>query len=43
MAKQTKEISTNKGAIILMICGIIAVALIVACVFFPNVIFGLFM
>lgn len=43
MAKQTKDISTNKGAIILMICGIIAVALIVACVFFPDVLFGLFM
>lgn len=43
MAKQPKEISTNKGVIILMICGIIAVALIIACVFFPDVIFGLFM
>lgn len=43
MAKQTKDISTNKGVIILMVCGIIAVALIVACVFFPDVLFGLFM
>ena len=43
MAKQTKDISTNKGVIILMICGIIAVALIVTCVFFPEVLFGLFM
>ena len=43
MAKQTKDISANKGVIILMICGIIAVALIVTCVFFPEVLFGLFM
>lgn len=42
MAKQ-KEISSNKGLIILMICGVLAVALIVACVFFPDVIFGMFM
>lgn len=41
MAKQ-KEISTNKGLVILMICGIITVGLIIACVFFPDVIFGLF-
>lgn len=32
--------STNTGVKILIICGIIAVALIVACVFFPDVIFG---
>ena len=42
MAKQ-KDISSNKGVMILMICGIIAVALIIACVFFPEVIFGMFM
>lgn len=42
MAKQ-KDISSNKGITILMICGIIAVALIVACVFFPEVVFGIFM
>lgn len=40
MAKQTKDISINKGVIILMVCGIIAVALIVGCVFFPDVLFG---
>lgn len=30
------------GLIILTICGIIALALIIGCVFFPDVIFGLF-
>lgn len=43
MAKQPKEMSTNKGLVILMVCGVIAVALIIACVFFPDAIFGLFM
>jgi len=38
-----KEISSNKGLMILMICGIIAVALIIACVFFPDLIFGIFL
>lgn len=38
-----KEISSNKGLMILMICGIIAVALIIACVFFPDIIFGIFL
>ena len=37
-----KEKNSNAGLITLMICGIIAVGLIVACVFFPDVIFGLF-
>ena len=32
----------NKGLMVLLICGIIAVALIVICVFFPNLLFGLF-
>ena len=31
------------GVKILLICGLIAVGLIVVCVFFPDVIFGLFM
>lgn len=34
---------TNTGVKVLAICGIIAVVLIVACVFFPDVIFGLFL
>lgn len=38
-----KEGNSNIGIKILMICGIIAVALIIACVFFPDVIFGMFM
>ena len=42
MAKK-KEGNSNIGIKVLMVCGIIAVALIIACVFFPNVIFGMFM
>lgn len=33
----------NTGMIILVVCGLLAVALIVGCVFFPKEIFGLFM
>ena len=33
---------SKKGIITLIICGIIAMALIVACVFFPDQLFGLF-
>lgn len=32
----------DTGLKVLAICGIIAVVIIVACVFFPDVIFGLF-
>jgi len=32
----------NNGVTVLLICGVIAVALIVGCVFFPDAIFGLF-
>ena len=42
MAKK-KEGNSNIGIKILMICGLIAVALIIGCVFFPDLIFGLFM
>jgi len=35
-----KELSTHKGLIILMVCGVIAVALIIGCVFFPDELFG---
>ncbi len=38
MAK--KEKNQNTGLIILLICGLIAVAVIVGCVFFPDEIFG---
>lgn len=37
------EKNSNIGVILLMICGLLAVALIVACVFFPDALFGLFM
>ena len=37
-----KQNNESRGLVILMLCGIIAVALIVACVFFPDTIFGLF-
>ena len=33
----------NAGLKVLAVCGIIAVILIVACVFFPDAIFGLFL
>lgn len=36
-----KQKNSNTGVTILIVCGIIAVILIVACVFFPNEIFGL--
>jgi len=39
---ETKKAGNNKGLATLIICGIIAMALIVACVFFPDQIFGLF-
>ncbi len=43
MAKEVKkETKEGNGLTILFICGIIAVALIVACVFFPEEFFGLF-
>ena len=34
--------NSNTGLIILGVCGVIATALIVGCVFFPEVIFGFF-
>ena len=37
-----EEKNSNKGLIALIICGILAVALIVVCVFFPDEFFGLF-
>lgn len=38
-----KESNSNAGLITLIVCGILAIALIVGCVFFPDVIFGLFL
>lgn len=40
MAKKNKG-NSNTGATILIVCGIIAVILIVACIFFPEQLFGL--
>lgn len=37
-----KNNNPNTGVTILVICGLLAVALIVGCVFFPDVIFGMF-
>ncbi len=37
-----KEKNTNTGLITLIVCGLIALALIVGCVFFPDELFGLF-
>lgn len=39
MKKQKNE---NKGLKLLIICGIVTVAIIVLCVFFPEQFFGLF-
>ena len=35
-----KEMTSHKGLIILMICGCVAVGLIIGCVFFPEELFG---
>lgn len=37
-----KPKSGDAGVKVLAICGIIAVVIIVGCVFFPDIIFGLF-
>ena len=37
-----KEKNPHIGLITLIICGLLTVALIVGCVFFPDEIFGLF-
>lgn len=39
--KASKE-NNNTGVITLVICSIITLAIIVACVFFPDEIFGIF-
>lgn len=41
MAKKN-GVSSNTGIIILMLCGVFAIALIIGCVFFPDELFGLF-
>lgn len=42
MAK-SKEKKMDTGLTIAIVCGIIAILLIVACVFFPDAIFGIFL
>ena len=37
-----KTKNSKVGLITLIICGIITIGIIVACVFFPNEIFGIF-
>lgn len=39
--KQVKN--SNSGLIALLLCGVLAIGLIVGCVFFPDELFGLFM
>jgi hypothetical protein len=41
MAKEKKN--SNAGLITLVVCGVLAMALIIACVFFPDELFGLFL
>lgn len=41
MAKEQKK-EGNRGLVTLIICGLIAVALMVGCIFFPEELFGLF-
>ena len=42
MANKKETDPNQTGLMVLLICGLIAVALIVGCVFFPEEIFGLF-
>ncbi len=37
-----KEKNKNIGLISLIICGVITIAIIIGCVFFPEEIFGIF-
>lgn len=39
MSKQKKG-NQNTGITILMVCGVVAVLLIIGCVFFPDALFG---
>ena len=40
--KNKEESGSNKGLFTLIVCGVLALALIIACVFFPEEFFGLF-
>ena len=37
-----EEKSNNKGLITLIVCAVLTVAIIVGCVFFPDLFFGFF-
>lgn len=41
--EKEKNKNSNAGLICLLVCGVIAVGLIVACVFFPDEVFGIFL
>lgn len=43
MPKKNKNENSNKGLITLIICGVISLAIIIGCVFFPEEIFGIFL
>ena len=40
IVKKNKE--SNKGLVALIVCGVLSIALAVACIFFPEEFFGLF-
>lgn len=43
MEKETnKEKNNNTGLVTLIICGVLAIALMVGCIFFPDQLFGIF-
>ena len=37
-----KEKNSNKGLVALIVCGVLTITIIVACLFFPEEFFGLF-
>jgi len=39
---EKKEKESKKGLIALIVCGILSIALAIACIFFPKEFFGLF-
>ena len=43
MPQKNKERNDNKGLITLIICGTLAIAIIIGCIFFPEEIFGIFL
>jgi len=43
MANKNEQKNSNKGLAALIICGTLAIAIIIACVFFPEEVFGIFL